>query len=135
VSEQIVLLPETITTEQLRNESNAEVLRIMAERMGWPLFLERMGTVTVDSWLDPWTGLSYDLLDLKERKGNRQPRWLRMRSPLLKDGTTPDYIEKVHPELSSAQAARKWQFQKADGSWPSVKECNAKKGLKFEMEA
>ena len=135
VPEQVVLAPETITTEQLEKESNSEVLRVMAQRMGWHLFLERMGTVIIDSWVDPWTNLQYDLLDLKERKGERQPRWLRMRSPVLKDGTTPDYIERVDPALTSAQAARTWQFQKADGSWPSVTDCNRKDELKFSMEA
>ena len=135
VPEQVVLAPETITTEQLASEANSEVLRVMAQRMGWHLFLERMGTVIIDSWVDPWTNLQYDLLDLKERKGERQPRWLRMRSPVLKDGTTPDYIERVDPALTSAQAARTWQFQKADGSWPSVADCNRKDELKFSMEA
>lgn len=127
--------PDSITTEQLHGEANAELLRVMAERMGWPLFLERMGAVIIDSWIDPWTELSYDLLDLKERKGERQPRWLRMRSPSLKDGTAPDYIEKVDPRLTSARAARRWQIQQADGTWPSVEWCNSQEGeLRFAVE-
>ncbi|MDE2106646.1 MAG: hypothetical protein KGL39_56040 [Patescibacteria group bacterium] len=38
VTEQIVMQPETITIEQVRSEENAEVRRVMIERMGWERF-------------------------------------------------------------------------------------------------
>jgi hypothetical protein len=126
--------PESYTAAELRSESNSEVLRAIGEKLGWARALEKMGCVTIDKWIDPITGLDYELLDLEERKGDRQPRWLRMRSPMVLDGTQPLYVEKVHPELRSAQAARKWQFRLPDGRWPTPDECNHDSELRFAEE-
>jgi len=135
VPERAVMRPESYTSDELRAETNSEVLRVISERLGAPEFLARMGARVVDSWRDPGTGLLYELLDLVERKGAGQPRWLRMRSPLLKDGTEPEYVEKVHPGLASARAARMWQFE-IDGKWPTVDGCNgATDELRFAQEA
>ena len=38
VTRQIVMAPETLTIEQVRKEENAEVRRVMIERMGWDRF-------------------------------------------------------------------------------------------------
>jgi hypothetical protein len=63
------------------------------------------------------------------------PRLLKMESPEVLDGTRPYYIEPVHPELKTCQSARKWQFQKEDGTWPEPRECNENPNLEFEVEA
>ena len=131
VSERIVMHPESFTSEELAKEPNSEVLRIIGERLGWSVFLDKIGAVVVDTYVDPDTKLVYELLDLAERKGPDQPRWLRMRSPKLLDGSEPTYVEKVHPDLTHAIAARNWQFRKPDGTWPSVKEANLSPALRF----
>jgi len=38
VSRQIIMAPETLTIDQVRKEENAEVRRVMIERMGWERF-------------------------------------------------------------------------------------------------
>ena len=48
VTEQIVMSPETITPEQAMSEDNAEIRRIMIERMGTDRFLEGIGAKPVD---------------------------------------------------------------------------------------
>lgn len=152
----IIEHPETLTAADLREERNSEVLRAIAERMGWGAFLERMGCVVIDRWTDPHTDLSYELLDLAERLGERQPRWLRMQSPVVNDGTQPEYVEPVDPGLRTAQAARAWQFRRSSDQsakyyrhgdvvlctgapdtlyWPSVQECNDKPDVRFQWEA
>ena len=132
VDKRVVMAPASYTGDEIRALTNSEVVRVLAERMGWPLFLERMGAVTIDTWTDPRTGLDYELLDLAERMGERQPRWLRMQSPALNDGTEPSYIEKVHPGLTTAQAARRWQ---CDPTRPEPGECNKQPDLTFRQEA
>ncbi len=56
-------------------------------------------------------------------------------SRLSRGSTRPYYIEPVDPDLKTAQAARKWQFAKPDGSWPDVSECNKSPELVFSWEA
>jgi hypothetical protein len=48
VTEQIVMSPETITPEQAMTEENAEIRRIMIERMGTDRFLDGIGAKSVD---------------------------------------------------------------------------------------
>jgi hypothetical protein len=57
-----------------------------------------------------------------------------MQSPPLKDGTQPSYIEPVHPDLRTAQAARKWQCVDAAGNWPDADECNDEPEIVFARE-
>jgi hypothetical protein len=42
VPEQVIMAPETITGEQITQEQNAEVRRVMIERMGWERFCEQV---------------------------------------------------------------------------------------------
>ena len=48
VDEQIVLSPETQTTEQIQKEDNAEVKRIRIERFGWQRYLEETNAAVRD---------------------------------------------------------------------------------------
>lgn len=48
VPEEVVMAPETITIEDIRNEDNQEVRRIMIDRFGWLRYLEETGTKVID---------------------------------------------------------------------------------------
>lgn len=48
VTKQIVMSPETITIEQIENENNAEVRRIMIERLGTDIYLAKIGAEIID---------------------------------------------------------------------------------------
>src|SRR3990167_985612 len=136
VPEKVVKQPESYTEEEIKNEKNSEVIRVLAERLGWDKFLNIIGSKRIDVWVDPRTGLVYELLDTKERRGELQPRFLKMESPTLNDGSKPFYMEPVDPGLRTAKAARKWQL----AYWPENKQdelvsyCNQNQDLDFEKE-
>lgn len=156
VPERVIMEPESFTAAELEAERNSEIHRAIAEKLGPARYLELLGVATVDRYDDPTTGLSYELLEPKKRVGELQPRYLRMKSPPLHDGTQPYYVEPVDPELKSAEAARKWQFQVSDHPsaryyrhgdvevvyapketirWPTAAECNRNPKLQFVQEA
>ena len=135
VPSRLIEQPESYTAEEIRQLGNSEVVRALAERLGWDEFLKKLGAKVVDTWKDPKTALTYELLDT-DRFGDQQPRLLRMQSPVLLDSTQPSYIEEVPPDVTSARAARFWQFRKSSGEWPTVKEANDhKRELTFTKEA
>lgn len=134
VSENLIMRPREITREEIMAEKNSEVSRAMAERLGWAEYMKRAETVLIDKWFDPDKSLHYELYDFTKRF-DLTPRLLKMESPELNDGGRPYYIEPVHPALKTCQAARKWQFQKDDGTWPEPEECNNDPMMTFEVEA
>lgn len=137
VTERLIMDPESYTASEMQNMTNSEEVRALAEKLGWDRFLQKLGTKTIDTWTDPHTALQYQLLDVNHRWGEDQPRWLKMQSPVLNDGTSPSYIEPVDPRLKTAQAARKYQLI----DWPAndpdglVAACNKNPKLKFSWEA
>ena len=135
MSAKLIMDPDRITKEEIEAETNSEVSRAYAERLGWSMYFKLVQVKKIDSWLDRDTGLHYELYDFEKRKGELQPKLLRMESPRLNDGTQPVYIEPVDPSLISARAARRWQFYKQDGSWPTPEECNKNPYLEFAWEA
>jgi hypothetical protein len=134
VSEKIIMRPQEITRTDILREKNSEVSRAIAERLGWDEYMKRADTSLVDKWFDSSKSLHYELWDFKHRFA-MTPRLLKMESPELNDGTRPFYVEPVHPNLKSCQSARKWQFQKPNGTWPEPEECNDDPSLEFGIEA
>ncbi len=53
VTPQIAFAPETITAQQVLNQPNAEVRRVMLERMGFEKFMREAKTVVLDADRDP----------------------------------------------------------------------------------
>ena len=135
VSEKIIMRSQEITREEILAESNSEVSRAIAEKIGWAEYLKRVDAVLIDKWFDPNKSLHYELYDFKERRFSLMPRLLKMESPELNDGSRPYYIEPVDPGLKTCQAARKWQFMKEDLTWPTVEDCNKNPNMVFEVEA
>ena len=120
--------------EEIMIEKNSEISRAMAERLGWKEYMKGAETILIDKWFDPDQVLHYELYGFKKRF-EMTPCLLKMESPEILDGIRPYYIEPVHPGLKSCQAARRWQFLKPNGKWPSVGECNIDPELRFEIEA
>ncbi len=140
VPRKVVEAPENYTESEIRGEGNSEVVRLLAERLGWAQFVVKLGARQIDTWTDPLTKLSYELLDTESEEPNRwrrTPRFLKMVSPVVHDGTSPSYIEPVDPGLKTAQAARKWQLHDWPTSDPAglVTFCNTNPVLNFEQEA
>jgi hypothetical protein len=53
VNERIVFHPETITAQEVLGESNAELRRVMLERMGYEIFMEQAQAEVLDRDFDP----------------------------------------------------------------------------------
>ena len=135
VPAKLVEAPESYTAADIKAESNSEIVRALAERLGWEAFVTRLDVASVDRWADATTGLAYELLESRTRIGDGQPRFLRMVSPKLKDGSQPTYLEPVHPDLTTAQAARRWQGVNPDGTRPTPTECNNSPETTYAQEA
>jgi hypothetical protein len=123
--------PKSYTRDDILAERNSEVVRAIAEKLGWDDFTIRLGAVTVDTCDIESDGedgqlckLTYELLESDHTFDDNQPKWLKMQSPELNDETQPYYVEPVDPELETASAARTWKMRRSDGSWPSVTQCN-----------
>ncbi len=155
INPRIITDPESFTTEEIRGMTNSEEVRALAEKLGWDRFLEKLGTKTIDTWTDTNTGLTYELLEAAKSWGEDQPRWLKMQSPPLFDGTQPYYVEAVHPDLKTAKAARRWQIKQSRDPkavhyrhgdvavcfapaesmyWPTAEEANANPDMVFAEE-
>ena len=135
VPAKLIMDPRAVTKEEVLAEKNSEVSRAYAERLGWERYFKIVDVERVDQWTDKNTGLLYELYDFKNRLGENQPRLLKMESPVLNDESKPHYIEPVDPKLKTAQSARRWQFLKNDGTWPTVDEANRNPDVVFGWEA
>lgn len=140
IPERVIEDPESYTAEEMRSERNSEVLRALGEKLGWARFMEKLGARMVDRWVDPATELDYELYDLGNQTSDgavRLPRMLKMRSPVLNSGAQPYYVEPVHPDLRTAQAARRSQFPlpgDGDPRYPDPAYCNAHPEYVFSIE-
>ena len=124
VPERMILAPRAYSREEFRAISNTEERRALCEINGWAWVCEILGSKQEDSWTDPTTGLTYDLLSYEHG------RLLRKQSPKLKSGAQPEYLEPVHEDLRTARGARKWQ---ATGLTPA--ECELDPALVYSVES
>jgi len=119
---------KSYTKEDYAAITDTEVRRAFGEIVGWDHVVNLLGAVTVNVWTDPSTSLTYELL--KSAIAGVDLKWLRKQSPKLQTGEQPLYIEPVHEDLRTAQAARKWQ---AVLNTPA--ECEADPVLSYWYEA
>jgi hypothetical protein len=132
VTKRLVEAPDSFSTEEISAIQNSEFTRALAERMGWEAFLAKIGahvirraTITSSGEDGQTCSLAYELLHSDVDFGGVSPKWLRMQSPQLKDGTQPWYIEPVDPELATVEAARVWRTRRSDGTWPDAEDCDS----------
>jgi hypothetical protein len=125
VPERLIMSPRTYSKAEYLAITNTEERRALSEHAGWSWVAELLGAKTVDSWTDPETHLGYILMEVDGGQ-----RLLQKQSPRLKDGSQPTYVEPVHEELKTAQAARKWQATRL-----TPVECEADPALVFGVEA
>lgn len=104
VPEKVVMDPKGYTADEYRGITDTEVRRALGEHAGWAFIAGMLAAATRDTWADEGTGLRYELL-----RAPSGEQWLSKLSPALQDGSQPVYLEPVHEELKTAQAARKWQ--------------------------
>jgi len=125
VDERVIKNPRGYSREEYLAISNTEQRRALSEAAGWSWVAEILGAKSVDKWTDPKTSLNYDLFRCEDGV-----QLLSKQSPPLKDGSQPRYLEPVHEQLRTAQAARKWQATSM-----SPEECEADPELIYGSEA
>lgn len=130
VTQQIIETPESIDAKAAM-ALNTEERRALAERLGWGSFLSLIGCEKISDWSDPTTGLGYELFRAPDQN------IIRKQSPALQNKSQPYYCEPVHSELTSAQAARKWQAVCRRTMDPAAvaRACNKKPELRYRVEA
>lgn len=125
VPEKVIMEPTSVTRAEYV-AMNSEVRRAVDERTGNAFIVGLLGAEKVSEWKDPVTGLEYALYRANETREN----WLRKQSPVLQNGSQPIYYERVHEDLRTAQAARKWQATRL-----SAAECEKEPELVYGQEA
>lgn len=125
VNEKVIMTPRSFTREEFLAINNTEQRRALGESAGWDWIVGLLAAEAKDWWRDPVTNLEYVLLVSGPLK------FLQKQSPRLKNGSQPTYVEPVHEDLKTAQAARKWQ------AVPSLtpEQCEADPGLTYGFEA
>jgi hypothetical protein len=102
VPPQVILAPETYTPEQVLRERNAEVRRVLIERLGLERFIGLLRPEAIDQDTDP--GGPRELLRLGVQ-GEREPYVaLRCRCP----STGRTYLLRVPPNVITCRAAAAW---------------------------
>lgn len=125
VPERIIMSPRSYTAQEYLAITNTEERRALGESAGWDFIVGLIGAQAVNTWTDPKTGLAYALL----RCVNGE-QLLRKQSPKLANGDQPTYVEPVHEDLRTAQAARKWQ-----ATTLTPRECESDPVLDYDIEA
>jgi hypothetical protein len=112
VTEQIVMRPETLTTEQIMKEDNAEVRRIMCEKMGWEKFIHEAKLQLIHECDDPANMPNkLRLYDTPEQVLGVPVRLLSVVNATPKlNGEIPRYAITVPAEIDSALAGAAWSF-------------------------
>lgn len=123
VPQRVITDPKSYTREEYLEITDTEVRRALGESAGWGHVVELLGAKSLNEWTDPNTGLAYELI------GTDSERWLRKQSPALQSGEQPFYVEPVHEDLRTAQAARKWQ-----ATTLTPQECEADPVLTYRIE-
>lgn len=117
VNQQIIEAPETVTPEQYA-ALNADQKRAFGERFGWANVADMLKAKAVESAVID--GLEYELL-----AADNGERWLKMQSPILKDGSQPYHVEKTHEDIRTVAGARKWRvaYDPIRDYWWTPEEC------------
>ena len=93
IPEQIIMQPETITVQSIRDEQNAEIRRVMLERFGFDRYIRESGAKLLhrDDWGTLWRAeVPNDEPLVMVQVVNATPE---------PDGSFHEYFLRVHPEL------------------------------------
>jgi len=101
VNERIVFHPETLTVHDVLDESNAEIRRVMLERMGYEAFFEQAQAEIVDQDRDP--GGDRRLLSMSI-PGDETLVCLAVQCP----STERRYVIRVPPTMQTCHQAAAW---------------------------
>lgn len=106
VEDRVILAPETISVDEICEETNAEVRRVLIERYGLDRFVSSNGAILVDSSrfgkLWRWQ---------KDHFGVAGVRWLELKNSTREpDGSRKTYFLRVPSKMNTAHEATAWTF-------------------------
>lgn len=101
VNERYHCHPSEWKAEWLIDEPNTEVKRLILEQLSPDTVFAELGAVLIDSWRE------YELFEVT--KADIGVRLLRMKSPPLKDDSTPEYIGTVPESIQTAEEGIVWR--------------------------
>ena len=119
VQDYVIERPETITSDDVMHESNAEIRRIKIERMGEERFLREANAKMLNE--NPRYGKLYRV-DFPD--GNTDP-WVAVQvenSTVEPDGSRRRFVIPVPPDIDTAEAAVAWTFQMRPGEYKPEQE-------------
>ena len=125
ITERMACAPHSFSKAEYLDIKNTEERRALSEIAGWDFVLRLLDGKVKDTWVDPATQLRYRLLNC-----DKDLLLLEKQSPILADGSQPTYLEPVHEDLKTAQAARKWQATNL-----TAQQCEADPQLLYGTEA
>jgi hypothetical protein len=100
LSEQIVMNPETLTVQQINDEQNEEVRRIMIERYGSGKYLDEIGAKVIDGPVDNWIEGTKEYLF----RTNKDEVYLLCVCP----STGKEFYLECPPDTATCQDAQSW---------------------------
>ena len=103
VPRQVIESPETLTVAQVLGEANAEVRRVMLQRMGTEKFLHGIGAEAVHK--DDWGILWRSSAGVLDTAGQPYQFVQVVNSTPEQDGSFKDYFLRVSPRLTTAHEA------------------------------
>ena len=119
VNERIVMQPHTLTVEEITDEPNAEIRRVMREQYGYDKYLAGVGAMQINT-RDRFSGEKEYLRDLEwgklwraELPTEDEPLVMVevINSTPEPDGTSKTYFLRVPPRFTTAHAAVAWTFE------------------------
>ncbi len=104
VPEKVIEKPEELTVEEIENEQNAEVRRVMIERFGPEKYLEQSGAKEIHRD-------KFGILLRKEIPNDEPLVMVKLKNSTPEpDGSVKDYYLRVPPEMTTAHQAVAWTF-------------------------
>ena len=104
ITSDIIFAPETLTSDRILTESNAEIRRLMLERVGIERVLSKANASTIDSDKDAGGKRSLIQVRVRTNWSEQLVRYLRCSCP----STAREYLLPVPPNINSCKAAAAW---------------------------
>ena len=128
VDERVVMRPHTLTVQEITDEPNAEIRRVMREQYGYDKYLTGVGAVQINT-RDKFPDEKAHLRDLEwgklwraELPTEDEPLVMVevINSTPEPDGTNKTYFLRVPPRFTKAHAAVAWTFNLDDNSYRPI---------------
>jgi hypothetical protein len=106
----IIMQPEGLTAQVILGEQNAEIRRVMIERVGLERFLVEAGAKVIDSDVQPMRGQPDTINELLSIELPGDPEGVLKAVKVIDPSTGRTYILRVPPDMQRMKQALAWTF-------------------------